>query len=83
MMTCRWRAEPAHDPRSIPSLTEHLVHKTPFIGMTVMASALVGLDWLTTFNRRGRQVSNSTIVDYSLELPKNVGGFCTIVGRCW
>jgi formate dehydrogenase iron-sulfur subunit len=42
LMALDW---PAHDPRSIPSLTEHLVHKTPFIGMTVMASAL-GLNWI-------------------------------------
>ncbi len=31
--------------RSIPSLTEPLVHKTPFIGMSV-AAGLVGINWI-------------------------------------
>jgi formate dehydrogenase iron-sulfur subunit len=36
---------PAHREAAIPSLTEPLVHKTPFIGMGV-AMSLVGLNWI-------------------------------------
>lgn len=36
---------PAHEETSIPSLTEPLIHKTPFIGLGV-ATCLVGLNWI-------------------------------------
>jgi formate dehydrogenase iron-sulfur subunit len=36
---------PATEPESIPSLTEPLIHKTPFIGLSV-AAGLIGLNWI-------------------------------------
>ena len=36
---------PEPEPSSIPSLTEPLVHKTPFIGLTV-GLGLIGLNWI-------------------------------------
>jgi formate dehydrogenase iron-sulfur subunit len=36
---------PAHGAAAIPSLTEPLIHKTPFIGLGV-ATALLGLNWI-------------------------------------
>ncbi len=36
---------PRFEPKSIPSLTEPLIHKTPFIGLGV-AFSLVGLNWI-------------------------------------
>jgi formate dehydrogenase iron-sulfur subunit len=36
---------PSPEPESIPHLTEPLIHKTPFIGMSVAVS-LVGINWI-------------------------------------
>ena len=48
---------PGTDAVSIPSLTESLVHKTPFIGLGVAAS-LIGLNWIV--KRRNELMSNNS-----------------------
>ncbi len=49
---------PEYIPQSIPSLTEPLVHTTPFIGMSV-AIGLVGLNWIIRRRNKLFEENNS------------------------
>ena len=49
---------PEANPKSIPSLTEPLVHATPFIGLTV-AAGLIGINW--TIKRRMKLAKDNSV----------------------
>ena len=55
-------------PESIPSLTEPLVHATPFIGLTV-AAGLLGINW--TIKRRMNLAAESNIEKRDLDDKEN------------
>lgn len=59
---------PKTNPKSIPSLTEPLVHITPFIGMTV-AAGLLGINW--TIKRRIKLAAQNTPEEQVLNNEEN------------